>query len=56
MRVITDEQFNAIRHALEMNRVMAQDANGDYTKEVTPKIITEALKIMNELEVKGRYD
>jgi hypothetical protein len=25
-------------HALGLNRVMAQDANGDYTKEVTPKI------------------
>jgi len=29
--------------ALEINRVMAQDADGNYTKEVTPKLITAAI-------------
>lgn len=50
MRLITDEQFKKICYALEMNRVMAQDANGDYTKECTPKIITEALAILAALD------
>lgn len=55
MRVITDEQFKKICYALEMNRVMAQDVNGDYTKEVTPKIITEALEILAGLEHRTMY-
>lgn len=29
--------------ALEINRVMSVDSDGNYTKEVTPKIITEAI-------------
>jgi len=32
--------------ALEMNRVMAKDANGNYTREITPPSILEALAIM----------
>ena len=35
--------------ALEINRVMAADADGNYTREVTPKAITEALTIMRGL-------
>lgn len=35
--------------ALSMNRVMAADAEGNYTREVTPKAITEALSIMRGL-------
>jgi hypothetical protein len=31
-------------HALGLNRVMAQDANGDYTKEITPKIQVAAIE------------
>jgi hypothetical protein len=52
MRLITDEQFDKVRYALAINRIMARDTNGDYTKEVTPTLIKEALKIMDELEVK----
>lgn len=30
--------------ALEINRVMAQDSEGNYTREVTPKIVSDAIK------------
>ncbi len=46
---ITKEQADKVIAALEMNRIMAADADGNYTKEVTPKIILEALSIMRGL-------
>ena len=46
---ITKAQADKVIAALEMNRIMAADADGNYTKEVTPKIILEALSIMRGL-------
>ena len=54
--LMTEEQHRAIRYALAINRVMAADENGDYTIEATPKIITRALKIMDELEVQKEQE
>ena len=56
MRALTQDEFKKVNHALQMNRVMAQDANGDYTREVTPKIMREALAILESLEVKEQSD
>lgn len=46
---ITKEQADKVTAALEINRVMARDENGNYTKEVTPKVITEAIAAMRSL-------
>jgi len=42
--------LEAAREALEINRVMAKDAEGNYTREVTPKIITNALNLIKEVQ------
>lgn len=34
-----------VRDALSINRVMAKDSDGNYTREVTPKLITAAIAI-----------
>lgn len=47
MKQLTDEVLAQVRDALEMNRVMAQDSEGNYTKEVTPKKITAALAALD---------
>jgi hypothetical protein len=42
-----------LREALTTNRVMAKDDQGNYTKEITPKVITEALSILNNAQGVG---
>ena len=44
------EKRDKVIAALEINRVMAKDADGNYTKEVTPKVITEAISIMRGMD------
>lgn len=39
----TDTQ--KVLDALDINRVMAKDSDGNYTREVTPKLITAAIAI-----------
>ncbi len=36
-----------VRDALSTNRVMAKDADGNYTREVTPKLITAAIALID---------
>jgi hypothetical protein len=39
-----------VHEALTINRVMAKDDQGNYTKEITPKVITEALAILQSAQ------
>jgi len=43
---ISKENMVKVLGALEINRVMAQDADGNYTREITPKVVREAITIM----------
>ena len=45
---IEREKLEKVLKALGTNRVMAQDAGGNYTVEVTPKLITDAMADINE--------
>ncbi len=45
-KLMTKEDMAKVLLALESNLVMARDANGNYFNEVTPKIIIEAIAIM----------
>ena len=47
---ITKEQADKVIAALSMNRIMARDENGNYTKEITAQVVVEALSIMRGLE------
>ena len=47
---ITKEQADKVIAALSMNRIMARDENGNYTKEITAQVVVEALTIMRGLE------
>jgi hypothetical protein len=42
-----------LQEALSINRVMAKDDQGNYTKEITPKVITEALAILQSAQGVG---
>jgi hypothetical protein len=42
-------QLQTVLDALEMNRVMATDSDGNYTREITPKQITEAIAIVKQM-------
>lgn len=46
---ITKEQADKVIAALSMNRIMARDENGNYTKEITAQVVVEALTIMRGL-------
>ena len=46
---ITKEQADKVIAALSMNRIMARDENGNYTKEITAQVVVEALSIMRGL-------
>ena len=46
---ITKEQADKVIDALSMNRIMARDENGNYTKEITAQVVVEALSIMRGL-------
>ncbi len=46
---ITKEQADKVIDALSMNRIMARDENGNYTKEITAQVVAEALSIMRGL-------
>ena len=46
---ITKEQADKVIAALSMNRIMARDENGNYTKELTAQVVVEALSIMRGL-------
>ncbi len=43
---ITKEEVQQILYALENERVMGADERGDYTIEITPKIITKAITLL----------
>ena len=45
-----DAALTAAREALEINRVMAKDDEGNYTREVTPKIITNAIAKIKDIQ------
>ena len=47
MKQLTDEVFAQVREALAMNRVMGRDADGNYTRECTPKKITAAIAALD---------
>ena len=47
MKQISDEVFAQVREALAMNRVMGRDADGNYTRDCTPKKITAALAALD---------
>ncbi len=40
------EDAKKVLEALNSNRIMSRDYDGNYTREVTPKIVTEAIAIM----------
>jgi len=42
-------QLQTVLNALEINRVMGSDEQGNYTKEITPKQITEAIAIVKQM-------
>lgn len=46
---ITKEQADKVIAALSMNRIMARDEKGNYTKEITAQVVVEALSIMRGL-------
>ena len=46
---LTEEQRRQLLAALEINRVMGADENGNYTREITPKLITEAIAVLQSL-------
>lgn len=46
---ITKEHADKVIAALSMNRIMARDENGNYTKEITAQVVVEALSIMRGL-------
>lgn len=47
MKQLTDEVFAQVREALAMNRIMGRDADGNYTRECTPKKITAAIAALD---------
>lgn len=46
---VSKEDMTKVLDALGINRVMSKDSNGNYTKEVTPKIILEAIDIVKNM-------
>ena len=40
---ITKEQADKVIAALSMNRIMARDENGNYTKEITAQVVVEEI-------------
>jgi len=46
---MTIEVMKQALEALEINRIMAKDANGNYTREVTPKKITDAITALRQV-------
>ena len=46
---ITKEHADKVIAALSMNRIMARDEKGNYTKEITAQVVVEALSIMRGL-------
>lgn len=46
-RLLRNVEFDKVRAALAMNRVMGADEHGNYTREITPKLILEALAILD---------
>ena len=46
---ITKEKADKVIAALSMNRIMARDEKGNYTKEITAQVVVEALSIMRGL-------
>lgn len=43
---LTSLELQQILDALEVNRIMAKDDHGDYTREVTPKNVLDAIAIL----------
>lgn len=43
---MTKTEMQQVLYALKINRVMSEDEEGDYTREITPKVITAAIAIM----------
>jgi hypothetical protein len=48
--LLSADDVAKLREALSINRVMAKDDQGNYTKEITPKVITEALAILQSAQ------
>lgn len=57
--MISEDALNSIRDALGTGRIVAQDENGNYTREVTPKVIVEAIaevdKVLNPKLFENRF-
>ena len=43
---MNEEDAQRVLRALKTGRIMVRDENGDYILEITPKLVTEAIEIM----------